>query len=387
MRRKASTQAFLLKIRQTRVPSLIVIGYLIFGTIYFQLTYPTSTAIEILLYVLAADLPPDPSPFTKIYAVLWSIVIAQAVLGFIVSAFFEEYNPIITSKLLAKSSRNHTIIIHYNHLAHRIIDHLRKLNRPFAIIEDEQELLEDLINDGQPAIIGDPIEITNLNAVGVKRCKEVFIVSNDPEESVVSTNRIRQLNPKCPIYVRVFDDKIADFLQRNPLNAKTFSTTQWTMNKLLKVCEEGDKKPALIFGFDNLSQRLIEYLTNKCKRLVYLIDEKVDPQRFAMNRSLKVIQINGTIFTLIEQSIPLKEIGQVFVCWNDDLLFTDTLNITSHFTDLYPNIRLFVRIFNEELKEFMDRMKIQTFSSSAYAFKMLQKEVEPNSNIVENSPD
>lgn len=379
--RKASTQAFLLKIRQTKNPILIVIGFLLFGTVYFIFKYPGSTATEIFLYVIAAELPPNPSAFTKVYAVMWSVVIAQAVLGFIVSAFFEEYNPVITSKLLAKSSANHTVIIHYNHLAHRIIDFLRNHSRSFVIVEDDSELLEDLINDGQPCIIGDPIENVNLIAAGVKKCKEVFIVSNDPQESVVSAHRIRELNPKCPIYIRVFDEKIADFLHRSPLSAKTFSTTQWTMNHLMTSCEEGDNRPALIIGYDNLSQRLIEYLTIKCKRLVYLIDEKVSAQRFVNNRSVKVININATIYSLIEENVPLSNIGQIFLCWNDDSLFADTLNIATIFTDLHPEIKLFVRIYNEELKEFMDRINVQTFSSSAHAFMMLQKEVASNSGI------
>jgi len=47
----------------------------------------------------------------------------------------------------------------------------------------------------------------------------------------------------------------------------------------------------------------------------------------------------------------------------------------------YPHIEIFVRIFDEELIDLVENYKAKTFSTSSNAFKMLQKQVPPDSAI------
>ena len=47
----------------------------------------------------------------------------------------------------------------------------------------------------------------------------------------------------------------------------------------------------------------------------------------------------------------------------------------------YPHITVYVRMFDEELARITKILEAVPFSTSAYAFRMLQKEVDKNSGI------
>ena len=77
----------------------------------------------------------------------------------------------------------------------------------------------------------------------------------------------------------------------------------------------------------------------------------------------------------------MENISQMYICWNTEDLFSDAIILTVAVKKKYPNIDLYVRMFDEELAEIAKSINATTFSSSAFAFEMLQCEVKENSGI------
>jgi hypothetical protein len=293
---------------------------------------------------------------------------------------FEKYNPIITSRILASHKRNHTVIIGYRHLSKRIIEHCVENKASFCLIEDSEELVEDLINSGHPIVIGDATETTNLEWANIKHAKEVFININDVRIALICTEKIRNMNPDCPIYVRAFEDHVQEYLRDPPLNAFSFSTSKWTMEKIQKWTKDNTGK-AIVIGRDSLTHRIAHHLSLQPERQVYLFDDEHDGIEFVVNERLHIINEFARFLSDILEHVNLTEVTQVFICWKRETEFDESIYLTSKINLRYPQIKVFVRIFDEELVDLVKKYNAKTFSSSRKAFKMLQKEVGPDSGI------
>ena len=79
--------------------------------------------------------------------------------------------------------------------------------------------------------------------------------------------------------------------------------------------------------------------------------------------------------------IHLDKVSQVFICWRKETEFDKALYLASKLDLRYPNIEVYVRIFDEELKDLVEKYGAQTFSTSENAFRKLQNEVLPDSTI------
>ncbi|GAH00423.1 unnamed protein product, partial [marine sediment metagenome] len=160
------------------------------------------------------------------------------------------------------------------------------LNSPF---EDNRELVEDLINSSCPVVVGDPTETINLEFASVKRAKEVFIGIDDARIALICTEKIRKLNPECPIYVRAFGDHVQDYLKQEPLNAISFSTSKWAMDGIQEWIK-GKKGNALVIGRDSLTHRIAYNISLQPEREVFLFDDEHDGIEFTVNERLHFIE-------------------------------------------------------------------------------------------------
>ncbi|TKJ27541.1 MAG: hypothetical protein CEE42_02455 [Promethearchaeota archaeon Loki_b31] len=292
----------------------------------------------------------------------------------------EKYNPVITSRILAKHKRNHTVIIGFHHISERIIEFCIDNKKSFCIIEDNLELVEDLINTGYPVVVGDPTETTNLAFTNIKRAKEVFINSDDVRIAIICTEKIRKINEECPIFVRVFEDHVREYLKQPPLNAIPFSTSKWAMDGIREWTKNKTGK-AIVIGRDNLTHRIAYHISLQPERDVYLFDDIHDGIEFKVNDQLHIINEFACFLSDLRVHVNVDEVTQVFICWKQDSEFDESLYLTSKINLRYPDIELFVRIFDEELIDLVEKYNAKTFSTSNNAFKMLQKVVAANSAI------
>jgi hypothetical protein len=100
-----------------------------------------------------------------------------------------------------------------------------------------------------------------------------------------------------------------------------------------------------------------------------------------VNERLHIINELAYFLSDLRAHINLDTITQAFICWKRDTEFDESLYLTSKLHSRYPHIEIFVRIFDEELIDLVEKYNAKTFSTSSNAFKMLQKEVKRDSAI------
>jgi len=369
-----------LKLKQYKIQFIFLFLFWFGGLLFFIITEPNDSAGNLFLYSLTVRIPEDAGDFANFYALVWPILLEVIVFGFIMGELIEKYNPVITSRILASHRSNHSVIIGYHHLSKRIIEFCVENKEPFCLIEDDQELVEDLINAGHPIVIGDATETSNLLAANINRAKEIFINVSDVRVAIICTEKIRKINPKCNIYVRAFPDHVQDYLKQPPLQAFSFSTSKWAMERIEMWTKEKIGN-AIVIGRDSLTHRIAYHLSLQPGRQVFLFDDEHCGIEFVVNDQLHIINEFACFLSDLRSHVNLEEVSQVFICWKRETEFDESIYLTSKLNLRYPHIEVFVRIFDEELIEIVENYNAKTFSTSKNAFKMLQKEVKPNSAI------
>ncbi len=369
-----------LKLKQYRVQFIFFFLFWFSGFLFFVITEPNETFGNLLLFSITVRSPADAGDYANFYALVLPILLEVIVFGFIMGELLQKYNPIVTSRILARHRYFHTVIIGYHHLSKRIIEYCVENEEPFCLIEDSEELVEDLINAGHPIVVGDATETSNLTAANIKSAKEVFINVGDVRVAIICTAKIRKINPECPIYVRAFDDHVREYLMQSPLNAFSFSTSNWAMDRIRKWTQDKTGN-AIVIGRDSLTHRIAYYLSLEPGRQVYLFDDEHDGIEFVVNEQLHMINEFACFLSDLRAHVNLDEVSQVFICWKHESEFDESIYLTSKFHLRYPEIEVYVRIFDEELRDLVENYSAKTFSSSMNAFKMLQKEVKRDSAI------
>ena len=369
-----------LKLKQYRLQFLFFFLFWFAGFLFFFFTESGDGLGEIFIYSLTVRSPTGAGDLAKFYALIWPILLEVIFFGFIMGELLQKYNPLITSRILARHQRNHIVVIGYQHLSERIVEYCIVHKESFSLIEDHHELVEDLISIGKPVVVGDPTETTNLEFANVKSAKEVFITIDDVRIAIICTEKVRKMNDECSIYVRAFEDHVQEYLRQPPLNAFSFSTSKWAMDGIQEWTRDKTGN-AIVIGRDSLTHRIAYNLSLQPEREIFLFDDEHDGIEFVVNERLHIINELAYFLSDLRTHVNLDEITQAFICWKRESEFDESLYLASKLNSRYPHIEVFVRIFDEELIDLVEKYNAKTFSTSSNAFKMLQKEVAPDSAI------
>jgi len=117
-------------------------------------------------------------------------------------------------------------------------------------------------------------------------------------------------------------------------------------------------------------------------REIYIFDDDHDDIEFPVNEQLHIINDFVHFLNNLYSYVNLEEVTQLFICWNRESEYDESLYLTSKINLDYPDIEVFVCIFDEELKDLVEKYNAKTFSTSKRAFKMLHKVVSIDSAIV-----
>ncbi|MBA7519874.1 hypothetical protein ES705_11962 [subsurface metagenome] len=374
-----------LKLKQYGFQFLFFFLFWFAGFLFFFFTEPGDSLGEIFLYSLTVRSPKGAGDLANFYALILPILLEVIFFGSIIGELVQKYNPLTTSRILARHQRNHTVVIGYQHLSKKIVEHCIANKEPFSLIEDSHESVEDLIIDGKPVVVGDPTETTNLEFANVKSAKEVFITNDDVRIAIICTEKVRKMNDKCSIYVRAFEDHVREHLRQPPLNAFSFSTSKWAMDGIQEWTKEKSGN-VIVIGRDSLTHRIAYNLSLQPEREIFLFDDEHDGIEFVVNERLHIINelayfLSDLRTHLKGYHVDLDEITQTFICWKRESDFKGSLYLASKLNSRYPHIEVYVRTFDEEPIDLVEKYNAKTFSTSSDAFKMLQKKVEQNSAI------
>ena len=97
---------------------------------------------------------------------------------------------------------DHVIIVGYGPAGRHLVQVLRDTGIPFTVIEMNPDSVEEMHQNGVPAIFGDASREHILKLAAVKKAKLCVIATNDPDSSPRIVHQARHLNPTIQIVVR-----------------------------------------------------------------------------------------------------------------------------------------------------------------------------------------
>ena len=93
------------------------------------------------------------SDVSGFYQMTWPIFLEVVFFGFILTALLERYSPVQFGRTLAERLTDHTVVIGYDHLGMRIVDHLRDTEKPFAVVERAEAPVAELLDAEEPVVV------------------------------------------------------------------------------------------------------------------------------------------------------------------------------------------------------------------------------------------
>jgi Trk K+ transport system NAD-binding subunit len=217
-------------------PWLTALGLLltILGTAYiFQLRYnqvrPEGQAHEYLTYIKAvyaiinmtffqltyADMPPGGE--LDLFAIVVPLVglglftfLGLKVIHFIRIAFVRtERGQEWQEAVVASTVKNHIIICGLGRVGYRVAKQLLDYEQPLVGIEaTPSPLVDELLAADLPVILGDAENEEVLKKAGIERAKTVLVCTNNDFVNLGIAFRVRELNHRARIVLRLFEDEI-----------------------------------------------------------------------------------------------------------------------------------------------------------------------------------
>jgi Trk K+ transport system NAD-binding subunit len=377
---KATLIGLKIKLKENRWPIFLLFATILFGFIYFYMNEPMEDPVNALLIAMAIRQTSLSTDLAGLYQLVFPILLEVIVFGVLLSVFLEKYNPVATSKILAQNHKNHSVVLGFAHLGERLVDYMIDHKKNYTLVEYDVKKVNDLINSGEPVIVGDFTEEATLEDAGVRDCKEVFCVTDQFRVAIILAKKIRKLNPDCELYFRIYKNKFMEYLKKEPWNAITFSTSKWTMESVRKWASN-KTGAAIVLGDDHIARQIVKFMADNQQRQVRYYDPDVDPDDYMGRERITFSQVRIMDLEDIETENHLDEIEQIYVCWRSENTFDKSLLLMMELEEKYPNIEKYIRIYDKETAEIIQQYNATTFSTSSYAFEMLQAEVPKDSNI------
>ena len=134
--------------------------------------------------------------------------------------------------MLSREVTNHVVVVGYTHLGERLVQFLRKKDLSYVLIEENRELVDHLLTEGQPVVVDNPMEMDSLKDANVRQAKAVIVTIDDVETATILTKRVRDMNKDCLLIVRNFRDELTEVLESLGAN-EIISSSQSAMDQIL----------------------------------------------------------------------------------------------------------------------------------------------------------
>ncbi|MFX0068940.1 MAG: NAD-binding protein [Candidatus Hodarchaeota archaeon] len=314
-----------------------------------------------------------PTYYGNFYLVLSGFVIFGILFSFITIELYRKYNPKETSLILARAMNEHTVVIGYSHLGHRIREFLVENKRKYVIVEEDEELVSDLIEEEEPIVTG-KMSIDLLRDARIERAKLVLITKRDLETQVVAAGLIRDLNKECRIICRFFDDSIADVIEKT-YQIQTISTSRFASEYILSeyILDDSGKTPiknVLMIGCTNTARRLSRKLKDNNIKYVLIERDREKAEDF-LDREPIIIGDAKDEVLLEMASIDNVDMVIIFIDTVDELLL-----IADKVREMNKDCRLVCRFFHEEVAEILEKppFNAKNISTSLQTLRRMIKE-------------
>lgn len=147
-------------------------------------------------------------------SVSWGAWAIQSALATILSSEFRQAVQQLRSIRGIRKMENHTIICGFGRIGRAVAAELARNGEEFVIIEDSEDLVDSLREQGYHTVRGDATSDEALISAGVHQAKRVMAVLNSDNANIVTVLSARQLNTSLWIGSRVVSADAASKLRR-----------------------------------------------------------------------------------------------------------------------------------------------------------------------------
>lgn len=139
---------------------------------------------------------------------------AGALISFLVEVQISRYMDNSGMKEAISSLRNHIVICGAGRVGGNVVDILKAENVPFVLIDENEELIASLRDEGLLAMTGDATKDEVLLEAGILHARGVISALSDDAYNVFVTLTARHLNPNLMVVARAERPETIDKLKR-----------------------------------------------------------------------------------------------------------------------------------------------------------------------------
>lgn len=133
-----------------------------------------------------------------------------ALANYVIAGELQGFLGVRRMKRRIDSLKDHVLICGYGRMGREICVELEREEKPFVVIDANEESFRQAVEDGYLAYLGDPGLDDTLKACGIEQAKGVSVVSDDDAKNIMVIISARGLNPDLQIVARVSADDAPD---------------------------------------------------------------------------------------------------------------------------------------------------------------------------------
>lgn len=212
-------------LRKIKLAIIYFISLFLFFLLMLLLIEKPLTVVDLALFL---SLNYTPTTIPEALAILTVLLMELSP----IMAFVEVRTLSIEEKsvLLAKTYRDHIILVGCGHLGKRVASLLLELNIPFLIITlrtdlEKNEFINSLIKKKIPVIFGDASVKEVLLKAKIDRARAIIISVNNDLINYKISYKVKTLAPHVKVIARVYDDEMANILKTSGYADEVLSST------------------------------------------------------------------------------------------------------------------------------------------------------------------
>lgn len=120
-------------------------------------------------------------------------------------------------EMLAATYEDHIIVCGLGNVGFRVVQHLRKLDEEVVCIEGNAEgsFIPEMEKYDTPVLIGDVRNVKMLENANIKRAKALIAVTDNDLANLETALNARELHPGIRVVIRMFDQKLAQQIEKS----------------------------------------------------------------------------------------------------------------------------------------------------------------------------
>jgi Trk K+ transport system NAD-binding subunit len=153
-------------------------------------------------------------------------------------------------EMLAATFENHIIVCGLGNVGFRVVQRLRRMGEQVVCIERDSDspFLAEMEKYDVPILIGDARNVQTLENASINKCKALIAVTNDDLANLEAALSARELLPNLRVVIRIFDQKLANKIEKSFGINCVFSTSALSAPVFAQSALSGNILASFEFG-------------------------------------------------------------------------------------------------------------------------------------------